>query len=335
MDTPLVSVCIANYNGIHLIDDCVRSIQKQLGDIPLEIIIHDDASSDQSADYIRQHYPYAVLIESHVNAGYCISNNRMAAIASGEYLLLLNNDAALFPDAILALLSEARRLQVPAILGLPQYDWESDRLLDMGSLLDPFLNSIPNFNAGEVGMVAGACLWIPKNLWDELGGFPEWFGSIGEDLYLCCIAKLWGYPVRTLGTSGYRHHVGQSFGGGKAAKNHLSTTFRRRALSERNKTFVMAITYPAALFLVIFPLHLLLLLTEGISLSLLKRQGRLLRDIYFPVIGAMWRERRQLWQLRRKIQMNRRIGTTKFLSVFTPTFHKLSMLLKYGLPEVK
>ncbi|MCZ7654266.1 MAG: hypothetical protein M5R42_08205 [Rhodocyclaceae bacterium] len=69
----------------------------------------------------------------------------------------------------------------------------------------------------DVAMVAGACLWIPKHLWDELGGFPEWFGSIGEDLYLCCMARLAGHPVRAPGTSGYRHGVGASFGGGKVS----------------------------------------------------------------------------------------------------------------------
>ena len=42
-------------------------------------------------------------------------------------------------------------------------------------------------------MVIGACLWIQKGLWEELGGFPEWFGSIAEDMYLCCRARLAGY----------------------------------------------------------------------------------------------------------------------------------------------
>ena len=111
----------------------------------------------------------------------------------------------------------------PAILTLPQYDAETGALLDIGSRLDPFLNPVPNLDPArnEVGTVHGACLWIDKALWDELGGFPEWFGSVGEDLYLCCCARLAGYPVRALGNSGYRHRVGQSFGGGKAQAGKL------------------------------------------------------------------------------------------------------------------
>jgi len=335
MGVPLVSVCIANYNGINLIDDCIRSVKNQLGNIPLEIIVHDDASKDQSAEYIRQHYPDVLLIASHKNIGYCQSNNTMAAAAQGEYLLLLNNDAALYPDAIQTLLSEARQLQTPAILGLPQYDWETKSLLDIGSLLDPFLNSIPNFTAGEVGMVAGACLWIPKFSWDELNGFPECFGSIGEDLYLCCLARLRGYSVRAANASGYRHRVGQSFGGGKISGQRLATTYRRRSLSESNKTLVMAVTYPIVGFLLAFPAHMALLLIEGTLLSILKQDRKLMLEIYLPAIGAVWRGRKWVWRLRRTVQSNRLISTMRFFSAFKPTMYKLSMLIRYGLPELR
>ena len=68
---------------------------------------------------------------------------------------------------------------------------------------------------------------------------------VGGDLYLCCRVRLAGYPVRALGTSGYRHRVGQSVGGGKTAGGRLAKFYCRRVLSERNKTFVMVMTYPA------------------------------------------------------------------------------------------
>lgn len=116
----------------------------------------------------------------------------------GEFLLLLNNDTALWPDALATLLAAARALGRPAILSLPQYEWETGELLDRDSQLDPLLNPVPNRNPDrhEVGLVMEACLWIPRRLWAELGGFPEWFGSIGEDLYGCGRARLAGYPYR-------------------------------------------------------------------------------------------------------------------------------------------
>lgn len=331
---PLVSICIPHYNGIDLIDACIESVRAQtLADV--EIIIHDDASTDGSVEHICTHHPDVRLIESAKNVGFCVANNRMAAMARGRYLLLLNNDATLLPDALETLRAEAERLARPAILSLPQYDAATGALLDIGARLDPFLNPVPNREPGTpIGMVAGACLWIDKALWDELGGFPEWFGSIGEDLYLCCRARLAGHPVRALGASGYHHRVGQSFGGGKVADGRLRSTFRRRALSERNKTFVMAMIYPAPFMQLILPLHLLLLLAEGAALSLLKRDGRYLREIYLPACGAVFRRRTQLGAVRRVGQQSCRLTSADFYSVFDRVPYKLRMLLRHGLPTL-
>jgi GT2 family glycosyltransferase len=333
---PIISVCIANYNGMEVIDDCLRSVLEQEGNIPIEILVHDDASSDGSLNYIHDHYPEVKLIESPNNVGFCVANNRMAVAARGKYLLLLNNDAALHPDALQALLSEANRLDKPAILGLPQYDATSGELVDIGSLLDPFLNPVPNLNPqrGEVGMVIGACLWIPKDLWDEVGGFPEWFGSIAEDMYLCCRARLAGYPVRSLAISGYCHWQGKSFGGNRVVDNRLSSTYRRRALSERNKTYVMALAYPAPLFQLIFPLHLALLVMEGVALALIKWERALFQDIYLACLMALWQKRGRLFLFRRKIQASRKIGLRQFWSVFQWVPHKLRLLLRHGIPRL-
>lgn len=334
---PLITVCIPHYNGIDLIDACIASVRAQtLADV--EIIVHDDASTDGSVEHIRTRHPDVRLIESAGNVGFCIANNRMVAAARGRYLLLLNNDATLLPDALETLRAEAERLARPAILSLPQYDADSGELLDIGSRLDPFFNPVPNRDPArnDVAMVMGACLWIDKALWDKLGGFPEWFGSIGEDLYLCCRARLAGHPVRALGNSGYRHRVGQSFGGGKLADGRLHSTFRRRALSERNKTFVMAIATPTPFMQLILPLHLLLLLLEGVALSLLKLDGRYLREIYLPVFSALVMRRREWNAMRRNVQSHchSRHEVTEFISVFDWMPYKLRMLKRHGLPAL-
>lgn len=336
-DQPTVSVCIANFNGMAVIDDCLRSVVAQEGQIPFEILVHDDASNDGSATHISNVYPDIRLITSQENVGFCIANNRMAAEAKGKYLLLLNNDAALYPNAIHSLLTEAVRLDQPAILGLPQYDAASGDLIDIGSLLDPFLNPVPNKEPerGDVGMVMGACLWIPKALWQELDGFPEWFGSIGEDLYLCCRARLSGYPVNALSTSGYRHWQGKSFGGNRIVDKRLATTFRRRVLSERNKSYVMALTYPSPWVYPALLLHLILLMLEGGLLSMIKTDTRFWRKIYAPCFQALWLKRSFLWTIRREIQKTRCNGSMKFFSAFRLAPHKLIMLVRHGLPHVR
>jgi GT2 family glycosyltransferase len=334
--TPICSVCIANYNGIGIIDNCIRSVLEQEGDLSVEIIIHDDASNDGSAEYIRTHYPNVKLIESKENVGFCISNNRMVEASHGQFILLLNNDAELFPNALCTLLDAAQIAGNPSILGLPQYDASNGELIDRGSLFDPFLNPIPNLNmqCSEVGMIMGACLWMPRSLWIELGGFPKWFGSLAEDMYLSCLARLWGYPVCVLPDSGFRHWVGMSFGGGKVLDKRLVTSTKRRALSERNKTFVMVLIYPAVIFHLIFPLHLLMLLLEGTFLALINLNLKIFHEIYWNCFKCLWHERGRLLKLRRELQTRRAIGIRNFLRVFTPLPHKLRMLIRHGFPQI-
>ena len=331
------SICIANYNGIGLIDECLASVRAQNFGDPIEIIVHDDASNDGSAEHIRANYPDVLLIESKKNVGFCVANNRMADAAQGQYLLLLNNDAALLPGALTTLKSEAVRLGRPAILSLPQYDAETEDLLDIGSLLDPFLNPIPNLNPrlNDVGMVMGACLWIPKILWDELGGFPEWFESLAEDMFLCIYAFILGHDIAVLNKSGYFHKVGHSFGGGKIKQNKLVTTYKRRRLSERNKCYVMILFYPAFLLNVILPVHLFLLFIEGLLLAMIKRDLKIFVYIYLNAFKDLWRRKSFLYKKRSLYQSKRRISYRKLLSVFIYFPCKLKMLLIHGLPSVR
>jgi GT2 family glycosyltransferase len=334
---PVVSVCIANYNGMGLIDECIASVRAQDCNIAIEIIVHDDASSDGSVEHIQRNYPDVHLIASDENVGFCVANNRMAAVAQGELLLLLNNDAALFPDALRTLYESSIKIEKPAILGLPQYDYETGALIDRGCLLDPFLNPVPNLDPTrrEVAMVIGACFWIPRVLWEELGGFPEWFGSIAEDMYLCCYARLVGYQVMVMGQSGYRHRVGASFGGGKVLINKkLSSAFVRRALSERNKTFTMAICYPFSILIWLLLIHLALIHIEGLLLTLIRGDQKIWTIIYAPLLPALWSQRKRVISLRHAVHSRRKISLRTWLAMFRCTLWKFNLLVRHGLPKL-
>ena len=334
---PVCSVLIANYNGIGLIADCIESVLAQDCDFEVEIIVHDDASTDGSAEFIRSRYPQVKLMESAGNVGFCISNNRMVAQANGEYILLLNNDAELLPDALRTLHSYASKSETAAILSLPQYAADSGELIDIGNALDLFLNPIPNrkTSIAASATVIGACFWLPKSLWNELGGFPEWFGSIAEDMYLCCVARLWGYQVLALPKSGFRHWLGASLGGARIVNAKLSSTVTRRALSERNKSFVLILSYPWPALAIVLPLHLLLLFLEGIVLSVVKRDPGLFRKIYLACAIALWSERKRLSALRSVIQTKRQIGMWAYFSNVRWLPYKLEMLWRYGIPKIR
>ena len=336
-EQPLCSVCIANYNGEQYLSECIDSVKNQIFDHPIEIIVHDDASSDESVTLVKEKYPEINLIVSSENVGFCISNNRMVSKAHGTYILLLNNDATLFPDAI-ATLYQGSLTHGDGIFGLPQYNAQTGVLIDQGSVFDPFLNPIPNLDKKreDVGMIIGACMWLPRSLWNKLGGFPECFESLAEDMYLSCVARLWGYPVKCLNLSGFNHWVGRNIGGGKVLLNNkLSTTISRRAKSERNKSFVMLICYPHVFAYSIIPLHLFLLVLEGSVLAIIKKDFSIWNKIYGFCLKEIWKKR-HLWKIERiMVQKKRKCSLNSFLNQFSCFPHKLRVLLTYGLPDLR
>lgn len=336
---PVVSVCIANYNGERMLADCIGSVLDQQGIEPggVEIIIHDDASTDGSVDWLRRHHPQVELLASEENVGFCISNNRMVVHARGEFVLLLNNDAALLPDALMMLLGASRSDGLQGILTLPQYDWTTGGLVDRGCLLDPFFNPVPNRDPRrhDVAMVIGACLFVPATLWRQLGGFPDWMGSVAEDLYLCGRARLRGLPVHALAVSGYRHRQGHSFGGNRVQAMRLSSTYRRRALSETNKSLALIVLTPGLLLVPLVAAHLALLAIEGVALSAARRSLEPWRRIYAPALAAPFRRWRELRRVRRDEQAARTIPMWAWFATTRWLPRKLELLLRHGMPGLR
>jgi len=320
-----------------MLRECIDSVLAQQGVGMIEILVHDDASTDESLALLHDAYPQIRLLPSPSNVGFCVANNRMVAQARGDFVLLLNNDAALLPGALQTLLDAARQRAAPAVFTLPQFDWRSGELVDRGCLLDPFYNPVPNLDPerSEVAMAIGACLFLPRALWHELGGFPEWMESIGEDMYLCCTARLRGHAVMALSSSGYRHRRGASFSGERSDANTLMSSFRRRRLSERNKTAALIVCTPTPLTWPLLMVHAILLAFEGIAMSATRWNLRIWREIYAPALAGTCLPSRALRQRRRGMQAMRLIGLRAYFHGFDWMPYKLRMLLRHGIPEVR
>lgn len=334
---PVCSICIANYNGFSIIGGCIDSATAQYGDFDVEIIIHDDASTDNSVALLRAQYPQVEVLVSTDNVGFCTANNRMAEHARGKYLLLLNNDAALHPDALRALLDAAQQQLRPALLTLPEYDWGTGKLVDRGYFLDLFYNTVPNSDPAcrDVATIAGSCLFTSRDFWNELNGFPEWMESLAEDLYLCSNARLRGVPVQVVPSSGYRHRQGASFGGNRVDEGKLNTTYRRRALSERNKTAVLIICTPTVLVWPLLGVHLAMLVIEGATISVLRRDTRVWREIYWQTLKATFGGMATLRARRRHQQAQRRVSLREYMRPFTFLPQKLRLLARHGVPTIR
>ena len=334
---PDISVCVANYNGGGLVLDCLASVFAQEGGFTLEVLVHDDASTDDSLKDIRRHYPDARILASETNCGFCISNNRMVEASRGRFVLLLNNDAVLRPGSVQRLVEFSRDGHGGDIAGLPQYSMTDGMLVDRGYRTDPFLNPIPVLETAthEVGVATGACLWIPRTTWNAVGGFPPWFESVAEDIFVCMAARVQGHRVFVLDQPGFDHWVGKNLGGGKLVAGRLRTTARRRALSERNKTFAMLCCYPWPVLLGLLPLHALLLMIESAFLFITGMGPGKVAAIYAPIPAAVWHHRDDIRECRRRLMQQRR-ATTGELFAFTRWFpRKLAMLVRHGRPQVQ
>lgn len=94
-----VSILIVNYNTKDLILKCLRSIYDKTSGVEYEVIIVDNASSDDSVKTIRAEFPQIVMIENHENIGFGRANNLAYKYSTGDYIFLLNPDTVLINNA--------------------------------------------------------------------------------------------------------------------------------------------------------------------------------------------------------------------------------------------
>jgi GT2 family glycosyltransferase len=92
-----VSVVIVSFNTRELTIKCLKSVFEQ-NHVAYEVIVVDNASSDNSAREIRKAFPQVAVIENNINAGFAHANNQAIKLAKGRYILLLNSDTVLLSD---------------------------------------------------------------------------------------------------------------------------------------------------------------------------------------------------------------------------------------------
>ncbi|MCF1190315.1 glycosyltransferase family 2 protein [Mangrovimonas sp. AS39] len=227
-----LSIIIVNYNGEKYLDDCLSSIFIQCEGINFEIIIWDNASSDDSNKLIKANYGNRVtLIESKMNLGFAGGNNGASKLAKGTFLLLLNNDTILIEPikpALDLMKSDAKigALGIKMLNGYKRYTNSCGSLPKpyqliyfklFSSIGGPFLNG--EFQAErpiEVGWLSGSFLMTPKALWDDIDGLDESYFMYVEDVDYSKKVKDRGYKRIFMPNIEYIHLIGF-----QSAKNNL------------------------------------------------------------------------------------------------------------------
>ncbi len=95
-----LSIIIINWNTRSLLSNCLQSIQDTVTDLAIEVIVVDNASEDGSINMVQQSFPHVKTIANPENVGFVHANNQALQLCKGHYVLLLNSDTKVLPNAL-------------------------------------------------------------------------------------------------------------------------------------------------------------------------------------------------------------------------------------------
>ncbi|GMU64255.1 MAG: hypothetical protein AMXMBFR36_05290 [Acidobacteriota bacterium] len=242
-DLRRLSILIVSWNGREHLEICLPSLLEQRGaaTCEVEILVLDNGSTDDTVTWIGREHPEVVLIRSERNVGFAGGNNRLAREATGDVLLLINNDTRADPD-LLATYADAWQ-SAPAdvaALGGVLTDWSGERLdfgrgvmtfdghafaLDQGRALASARLPEPG---EELLFACGGNLLIGRRAFLDAGGFDETYFAYFEDVDLGW--RLWSGGERVLACPQARACHRQSATGARLGHSRRGAMFERNAL---------------------------------------------------------------------------------------------------------
>ncbi len=224
---PDVSICIVSWNTRELLADCLESIEAGQGAARHEVIVVDNASTDHSADMVQNRFPSVRLECSGHNLGFARGSNRAMELARGRYLMLLNPDTHVHPDALGGLVGFMDREPDVGAAGPRLVDPAGRLQLSCGrspglalETLNKFMlhKLFPAFKLGywdharvrDVGWVTGACVIVRQEALRTAGPLDAAMFMFYEDVEWCMRIQRAGWRVVYYPDSEVVHLGGQS-----------------------------------------------------------------------------------------------------------------------------
>jgi GT2 family glycosyltransferase len=206
---PELTIILVNFNDKPHLENCLASLEKGTSGIASEVILVDNHSLDGSQEMVRTSFPWIRLIQNEENLGYAKANNIGIREGCGEFVLFLNTDTVIPPEALPTLLMEMRvkprvgALGPALVHGAKKFQVSFGRKRDFSSeilqkfILNPYYKLVLKFShrSREVGWVGGACLLTRRSVLEEVGLFEEKFFLFFEDIDLCLRIKKKGYKI--------------------------------------------------------------------------------------------------------------------------------------------
>ncbi len=297
----LISVLVINYNGVDLLAPCLDSLRRSRCR-PLEVLILDNGSVDDSVAYARRHHPDFRVLDFGSNRGYAAGNNAGILSSRGRYVLLLNNDTVIDPDA-LGLLGRYME-QAPQEIGgcMPKllFHAQPEQVNSVGVGLDRSGNS---YSLGREDAAAdwsdpreifcphGAAALYRREMLDDVGLLDEAFFMFQEEVDLGWRARLRGWRFGLVPEARVWHHE-------QVASRRANTP--TQYLLERNRIWLLTKNAAAATLLRMLP-ELLRYEWDCLKYCCWKRDASRLRARWDALAGLqpMLRERRRIQRGRR------------------------------------
>jgi hypothetical protein len=215
LNAPLVSIVVLNWNGEDIIKECIYSLLDQTYS-NYEIIIVDNASTDNSVDIIKNEFPEIRLIINQKNLGFASGNNIGIRTAKGKYIALFNNDAVADRNWLLKLVSailEEKRIGIvsgPIFFSeQPEVIWSIGSRFDLITGLDWDLGKYQkkHFTPENIDYFSMCAILIKKEVFQKIGLLDERFFIYYEDFDFCLRAKENNYKLKLVPVAVVWHKV--------------------------------------------------------------------------------------------------------------------------------
>ncbi len=242
---PQVSIVIANWNGRHLLPDCVSALAAQTFR-NFEIIVVDNGSRDESPAWLAAHAPEIVVICNTTNRGFAVANNQGIRASRAPLIAALNNDAIPEPNWLQALVEAADRLNWAGMFASQIILRDSGNLLDSTGIEVDRAGVAWNrnwkkpgpdraTNPNEVFGPSAAAALYRREMLDRIGLFDEELFAYYEDVDLAWRAQWAGWRCAYV-PSAIVYHTHSGTGGQRSS-------FKGYYLG-RNKWRVIVKNYP-------------------------------------------------------------------------------------------
>ena len=212
IELPSVAVVILNWNGKHFLEKFLPSVMAS-GYENLQIIVADNASTDDSISFLKQKYPAVRLLLSNTNEGFAKGYNTALKQVSADYYILLNSDVEVSPgwiEPVILLMESDEKIAAcqPKILSFQnkkQFEYAGACGGFIDALCYPFTRGriFENCetdkgqydNSIQIFWASGAALFVRSKVFHELNGFDEYFFAHQEEIDLCWRMQRAGYTI--------------------------------------------------------------------------------------------------------------------------------------------